>query len=172
MKPLYRALAAVSFAAAASIAHGEEYPKGPITLVIPLAPGDATDIAGRAMGEELSRLLKVPVVAVNRPGAGGSLAVDSVVRAGKDGYTILLSQNGALTFRRVLEPQAVSYDPARNLTPLGLAIRTPSVLAVQGESPFRTFAEMIDYARKNPGKLRIGTEIGRASCRERVYVLV
>jgi tripartite-type tricarboxylate transporter receptor subunit TctC len=152
-----RALGALMVALAAGVACAQEFPKGPITLIIPLAPGDATDVAGRTMGDELSRLLKVPVVVVNRPGAGGSLAADSVVRAGKDGYTILLSQNGALTFRRVLEPQAVSYDPSRDLTALGLATRTPSVLAIRTDAPFDSFAVMVDYAKKNPGKVRIGT---------------
>ncbi|MBI2319165.1 MAG: tripartite tricarboxylate transporter substrate binding protein, partial [Betaproteobacteria bacterium] len=128
-----------------------------ITVVIPLAPGDATDIAGRAMGEELSRLMKVPVIAVNRPGAGGSIAADSVAKAPKDGYTVLFSVNSALTFRRVLEPQGVPYDPMKDLTALGFATRTPSVLAVRPDAPYRSFREMVEYAKKNPGKVRVGT---------------
>jgi tripartite-type tricarboxylate transporter receptor subunit TctC len=140
-----------------SSVYGQDYPKSPITLVIPLAPGDATDIAGRAMGEELARLLKVPVVAVNKPGAGGSLAADSVAKSAKDGYTLLLSVNSALTLRKVLEPEGVAYDPLKDLTALGLATRTPSVLAVRGDGGFKDFAALLEAAKKNPGSVRVGT---------------
>lgn len=133
------------------------YPRSPISLVIPLAPGDATDIAGRAMADELSRQLKVPVIAVNRPGAGGAVGTESVVRAAKDGYTIVLANNAALTFRRILEPENVNYDPAKDLVPLGLSSRIPSVIAVAADVPYRTFAEMVAYAKQNPGKVRVGT---------------
>jgi tripartite-type tricarboxylate transporter receptor subunit TctC len=152
------ALAAASFAVAPSPeARAEGYPRGPISLVIPLAPGDATDVAGRAMADELSRQLKVPVIAVNRPGAGGAVGTDSVVKAPKDGYTIVLANNAALTFRRVLEPENVTYDPAKDLAPLGLSSRIPSVIAAAPGAPFRSLAEMADYAKRNPDKVRVGT---------------
>lgn len=138
-------------------ARAQGYPRSPINLVIPLAPGDATDIAGRAMADELSRQLKVPVIAVNRPGAGGAVGTESVVRAAKDGYTIVLANNAALTFRRILEPENVSYDPAKDLVPLGLSSRIPSVIAVAADAPYRTFAEMAAYAKQNPNKVRVGT---------------
>ena len=125
--------------------------------MIPLTPGDATDIAARAMGEELAKLLKVAVVPVNRPGAGGALGTDSVVKAARDGYTILITINAALTFRRVLDPQNVQYDPLKDLTPLGLTTRIPSILAVRDNLPYRSFAEMVEHAKKNPGAVRAGT---------------
>jgi tripartite-type tricarboxylate transporter receptor subunit TctC len=130
--------------------------RGPITVVVPLAPGDAADIAARAMGEEISKRLGVPVVPINRPGAGGAVAAASVVQANKDARTLLFAQNSALTFRVVLEPQAVSYDPLRDLVPLGLTSRTPSVLVVRSDAPYKTFAELVEYSKKNPGKVRIG----------------
>jgi tripartite-type tricarboxylate transporter receptor subunit TctC len=135
----------------------QDYPKGPISLVIPLAPGDATDTSGRSMAEALSRELKVPVIAVNRPGGGGSIGTESVVRAKSDGYTITLTNNAALIYRSIMDPKHVTYDPLRDLTPLGLAMRSPSVLAVRGDAPYKTFAEMVDYSKKNPGKVRIAT---------------
>ena len=70
----------------------EGYPNQAINVIIPLAPGDAADIACRAMSDELSKLLKVPVIVVNKPGAGGTLGTDSAVKAKKDGYTIVLSE--------------------------------------------------------------------------------
>ena len=133
------------------------YPKQAINLIIPLAPGDATDVAGRTIGEGLSKLLKVPVVAVNRPGAGGTIGTDSAVKAPKDGYTILITNNASLVFNRILTPEAVPYDPFKDLTPIGMAFRTPIVLAVHKDAPFKDFAEMAEYGKKNPGKVRIGT---------------
>lgn len=150
-------LLGASLACAGFDARAQGYPRSPISMVIPLAPGDATDVAGRAMADELSRQLKVPVVAVNRPGAGGAVGTDSVVKAAKDGYTIVLANNAALTFRRVLEPENVTYDPMKDLAPLGLSSRIPSVIAAAPDAPFRTFAEMVAYAKRNPDKVRVGT---------------
>lgn len=133
------------------------YPKQPINLIIPLAPGDATDVAGRTIGEGLSKLLKVPVVAVNRPGAGGTIGTDSAVKAPKDGYTILITNNASLVFNRILTPETVPYDPFKDLTPIGMAVRTPIILAVHKDVPFKNFAEMAEYGKKNPGNIRIGT---------------
>jgi tripartite-type tricarboxylate transporter receptor subunit TctC len=137
-------------------AQAQPFPTGPISVVIPLAPGDAADIAARALGEEISRLLKTPVLAINRPGAGGAVGANSVVQARKDGHTILFAQNGALTFRAVLDPQSVTYDALRDLVPLGIASRTPSVLVVRSDAPYRNFAELIEYSKKNPGQVRVG----------------
>ena len=124
--------------------------------MVPLAPGDAADIAARALGEEISRLLKTPVLSINRPGAGGAVGTNSVVQARKDGHTILFAQNSALTFRAVLDPQSVTYDALRDLVPLGIASRTPSILVVRSDAPYRNFAELIEYSKKNPGQVRIG----------------
>ena len=151
------AAAAAAAALMTGAGHAQTYPSGPISLVIPLTPGDATDIAARAMGEELSKLLRVAIIPVNRPGAGGAIGTDSVVKAAKDGHTILITINAALTFRRVLEPQSVKYDPLKDLTPLGLTTRIPSILAVRDDLPYRNFAEMVEHAKRNPGTVRAGT---------------
>jgi len=135
----------------------QTYPTGPITLVIPLAPGDATDVAGRAMADELAKLLKVPVVPMNRPGAGMAIGTDSVVKAKKDGYTILLTPNAALVSARILNPETVTYDPLKDLTPLGLTTRTPILIAVGKDAPYKTFAEAVEFSKKNPGKVRVGS---------------
>jgi tripartite-type tricarboxylate transporter receptor subunit TctC len=135
----------------------QSYPSSPITLVIPLAPGDGTDIAGRTMAEELAKLLKVPVVPVNRPGAGMVIGTDSVVKAKKDGYTILLTPNAAVVSARILNPESVTYDPAKDLTALGLTTRTPILIAVREDAPYRSFPEMVEFAKTHPGKVRVGT---------------
>jgi tripartite-type tricarboxylate transporter receptor subunit TctC len=140
-----------------SSANAQTYPSGPISLVIPLAAGDATDIAARAVADELAKELKTPVVPVNRPGAGGALGTDIVVKAAKDGYSIVLTNNAALVFRSIMDPKSASYDPFKDLTPLGLAMRSPTVFAVGADVPFKNFKEMVAYAKANPGKVRLGT---------------
>jgi len=150
---IYLACASMCLSAAG---HAQSFPTGPITLVVPLAPGDAADIAARALGEEISRLLKTPVNSINRPGAGGAVGTNSVVQAKKDAHTILFAQNAALTFRAVLEPQSVTYDALRDLVPLGTASRTPSMLVVRSDAPYRNLAELIAYAKSRPGQVRIG----------------
>jgi tripartite-type tricarboxylate transporter receptor subunit TctC len=132
------------------------FPTGPITIVVPLAPGDAADTTVRLLADEMAKTLHTSVAVTNRPGAGGALGTNAVVQAKKDGQTILFAQNSALTFRPVIEPQSVSYDTGRDLLPLGISSRTPSVLAVRSEAPYRTLAELLEHARKDPGSVRIG----------------
>lgn len=150
-------LSIAAFLVSATHLHAQSYPNQAINLVIPLAPGDATDIAGRTMGEELSKLLKVPVVAVNRPGGGMTIGTDSVVKAKKDGYTILLTTSPALVSNRILNPETASYDPLKDLTPLGLSTRTPILLAVRQDAPYKNFGELVEFGKKNPAKVRVGT---------------
>ena len=150
-------LGAASLLALPHLARANDYPnKTPISLVTPLAAGDAADRAARLMGQELTTLLGAPVTVVNRPGAGGSLGTQSVIRAPKDGYTLLYAQNSPLTIRRVTEPEAANYDPLKDLIPLGLTTRSPSVLVVHKDAPFKTFQEMIAYAPKSPRGVQIG----------------
>jgi len=151
-----RILLACALVWPAATTQAQPFPTGPISLVVPLAPGDAADIAARALGEEISKLLKTPVLSINRPGAGGAVGTNTVVQARRDGHTILFAQNSALTFRAVLDPQSVTYDALRDLVPLGTASRTPSVLVARSDAVYKNFAELIEYAKKKPGQVRIG----------------
>ena len=151
-----RSILAVALICLLFTADAQQFPVSPINLVIPLAPGDAADVTARALGEEISRLLKTPVIAINRPGAGGAVGTNSVVQAKKDGHTILFAQNSALTIRAVLDPQLVTYDALRDLVPLGIASRTPSILVARSDAPYGNFAQFIEYSKKKPGLMRIG----------------
>jgi len=133
-----------------------DYPRMPINLVTPLAAGDAADRAARLIGQELSKSLGVAVTVMNRPGAGGSLGTQFVIRAPKDGYTLLYAQNSPLTIRRVIDPGSADYDPLKDLTPLALTTRSPSVLVARADAPFKTIKELVDYARKRPDGANIG----------------
>jgi tripartite-type tricarboxylate transporter receptor subunit TctC len=157
MRVLLSLLLIAPLLVSAPYVHAQSYPNQAINLVIPLAPGDAADVAGRTMAEELSKLLKVPVVAINRPGGGMTIGTDSVVKAKKDGYTILLTTNAALVSNRILNPETASYDALKDLTPLGLSTRTPIVIAVRQDALYKSFGELVEFAKKNPGKVRMGT---------------
>ena len=102
---------AVLLSGVAPAGSAPSYPTSAITLVIPLAPGDATDVSGRTMAEELAKLLKVPVVPVNRPGAGMAIGTDSVVKAKKGGHTILFTPNAAVVSARIAPWRTSSRRP-------------------------------------------------------------
>ena len=136
---------------------GQAYPDRAINLVIPMAPGDGVDIAGRLMAEEMAKLLKVPVIILNKPGAAGGVGTDVVAKARNDGYTLLLTPSAPIIYNKVLHPADVPYDSFKDLTPLGLTTLTPIIVAIQSDAPYKDFKEMMDYANKNPGKVRCGT---------------
>ena len=139
-----------------ALGQAQTFPNGAINIVVPLAPGDAADTTVRLLADEIAKTLRTPVTVTNRPGAGGALGTNTVVQAKKDGQTILFAQNSALTFRPVIEAQTVSYDPERDLVPLGISSRTPSLLVVRSDAPYRTLADLIEQAKKDPGSVRIG----------------
>src|SRR4030095_4621398 len=157
MKSLPSLLVVALLLSSAPHLSAQSYPNQALSLVIPLAPGDAGDVAGRAMAEELSKLLKVSVATLNKPGGGLTIGTDAVVKAKKDGYTILLTSNTALIAGRILNPETVQYDSFKDLTPLGLATRTPVMFVVRSDAPYTRFQEVVEFAKKNPGKIRVGT---------------
>jgi len=141
----------------ASDLFAQRYPDHAITMVLPMAPGDALDICGRLAAEELSKLLKVPVIPVNKPGASATVGTDAVVKAKKDGYTILSTNSASLINTKILQPEIVPYDPFKDLAPLGLFNNGVFVLAIRSDAPYKTLKEVVEFAKANPGKLRCGT---------------
>jgi len=137
--------------------HAQPYPNRPIQLIIPLVAGSAMDVNGRLLAEELGKILGTQIVPMNRPGASLTLGTDAVVKSKKDGYTIAYTGSAAIVYTRILDPETVPYEPVRDLEPLGLHCFTPLALAAQESSPWKNFAELIEYAKKNPGKIRVAT---------------
>src|SRR5512139_2450840 len=135
----------------------ETYPTHTIQVVIPGAPGDAVDLAGRVAIEELEKILKVPVVVVNKPGGGASVGTDFVAKAKKDGYTLLYSMSSGLVYNPAFNPEEIPYNTLRDFDPLALHVTFPDGIWVRTEAPWKNFAEVIDYSKKNPGKFRCGT---------------
>jgi tripartite-type tricarboxylate transporter receptor subunit TctC len=148
---------AVFLLSSASGLLGQEYPDKAINMVIPMAPGDGLDVSGRLMAEELGKLLKVPIIPMNKPGATGTVGTDAVVKAKKDGYTILFTNSASVIYTKILHSENVPYDSFKDLTPLGLATISPVLIVVGSDAPYKNFKELIEYAKKNPGKVRCGT---------------
>jgi len=136
---------------------GQHYPDRPIQLIIPNPPGASMDIAARIFAQELEKAIGGKVIPNNKAGAATVLGTETVVRAKKDGYTILYTGSGAMTFAPILNPEVVHYDPRKDLEPLGFHYLFASGINARTDSPWKTFAELIDYAKKNPGKLRVST---------------
>ena len=135
----------------------QPYPNRPIQIVDPMDPGTTGDITGRLVAEELSKILGTPVVVLNKPGASMTLGTDVVARSKKDGYTIAYTNTSAIIYAKVSNPEIVPYDPFKDLEPLGLHVFFSNVVAVHESSPWKTFSELIDDAKKNPEKIRVGT---------------
>jgi tripartite-type tricarboxylate transporter receptor subunit TctC len=131
----------------------QTYPNQPIQLVVPMAPGDTVDLSGRALATEMAKILKTPVVTVNKPGGGSTIGANSVARAKKDGYTVLFA-NSNIYYAPAMDPETVPYNPLTDLEPLCLAVSVPLTVPVLAESPWKTFQELMTYMKQNPGKIR------------------
>jgi len=134
----------------------QSYPSQPIQLVIPMTPGDMTDLTGRALGMELAKVMKTPVIPVNKPGGGASIGADFVAKSRKDGYTILYA-NSNIYYAHAMNPETVPCNPLQDLDALCLAVSLPIVLMTQADAPWKTMPELVDYMRQNPGKVRVST---------------
>jgi tripartite-type tricarboxylate transporter receptor subunit TctC len=134
----------------------QTYPAQPIQLIVPMPPGDTVDLAARAIATELVKSLKTQVIVNNKPGGGATIGADFVAKGKKDGYTLLFA-NSNIYFAPAMNPADVAYNPLTDLDPLCLAISTPITLTVNADAPWKTFQELVDYMKKNPGKIRGGS---------------
>ncbi len=145
------AILSVSVCAAhAAHAQSPAYPSKTIRMVIALAPGGGVDTTGRFIGQRLSQLWGQPVVADNRPGAGGTIAAETVARAAPDGYTLLMTSSGYTITPSLMK---LSYDPLKDLLPVTLAVISPGVMVVHPSIPVKNVKELIAFAKARPGEL-------------------
>ena len=141
--------------------YAQTYPSQPVQMVITLAPGDTLDLTGRAVGAEMAKVLNTPVLPLNKTGGAGMVGADFVAKGKKDGYTVLYI-NSNIIYSYAANPENVPYNPFQDLEPLCLAVSVPLLLAVQPESPWKSFQELISYMKQNPGKIR-GSSTGVGS---------
>ena len=144
------AAALLSMAAAA-----QSWPQKPVRFIVPFAPGGATDIAARMLGEKLSQFWGQSVVIENRAGAGGALGAAEAARAMPDGYTLFFPSGSVMTANQFVYAK-LNYDPEKDFVPVTNVVTGPQVLVVPANSPYKTVKDLIDGARANPGKLTFG----------------
>lgn len=126
----------------------------PIRIIVPFAPGGSNDIVGRTMAQQLSIRLKRSVVVENMPGAGGAIGSAMVARAEPDGNTLLLISS---TFTMNASVMKLSYDPVKSFTPVAMLGMGPSVIVVATSLPVNSIKELIEYSKRNPGKVFFGS---------------
>jgi tripartite-type tricarboxylate transporter receptor subunit TctC len=144
---------AVAFAAAALAA--EQYPARALDVVVTFPPGGSVDVATRIVAPKLSAQLGVPVVVNNKVGGGGAIGTDFVAKATADGYTVLATANPSLTILPITQPN-LGYKTDQ-FTPIGSFAVDVSAVVVRADSPWRTVEELVEHARRNPGKLSYGS---------------
>ena len=160
MKPprrefLHLAAAAVALPAVPRIARAQTYPTRPVRIIVSFTPAGANDIAARLIGQWLSERLGQQFFVENRPGAGGNIGTEAVVRAAPDGYTLLLvSPPNAINATLYKDLQ---FNFIRDIAPVASIVQNPFVMVVNPSLPTKTVPEFIAYAKANPGKLNFGS---------------
>jgi tripartite-type tricarboxylate transporter receptor subunit TctC len=142
---------------AAAPALAQNYPNRPIKVVVPFPPGGPTDGMARIISDRLHAILGQPIVVENRGGAGGGIGGKFVAEADPDGYTVLMSPGGALTTGPLVNPK-IGYDPVKVFAPVAELIETPLIVSVRPDLQAKSLAEVVTYAKANPGKLRWGSQ--------------
>lgn len=148
------ALAWTAFVPASQAAEQSDWPKHAVRLIVPYAPGGIADQMARMTAEALQAEFGQPFVVENKPGASGALATSYVAKAKPDGYTLLIGLAAAQTLNQFI--YKLDYDGLKSFTPIALLNTNPLILAVNPSLPVKTVKDVIDYARKNPGKLNFG----------------
>jgi len=141
---------------AATVCHAQSWPQKPVRVIVPFAPGGASDLMPRLVGEKLSSMWGQPVLIENRPGAAGNIGMEAGARAAPDGYTLLAAPNGNL----VVNPHMYSrlaYDVFRDLAPVTRIAAVQNVLVVNPEVPAKTVKELVTLAREKPGTLNFAS---------------
>ena len=138
-----------------STAFAQDFPSRPITLVVPYPAGGGADIIGRMLAESMKPILGQPITVTNRPGGQGTIGTAEVIRMAPDGYNLVLSAVATLTVQP--HRQDLPYNTPDDYDPIIKAANLPMVLAVLSNAPWMSAKEALDFAKANPGKLRVGT---------------
>jgi tripartite-type tricarboxylate transporter receptor subunit TctC len=149
-------LTAVVASGLATVAAAQNYPTRPITLVVPFPPGGSTTIVARIVTDRMADAIGAQFVVDNRGGAGGTLGTRQVAKSAPDGYTIALAYTGTLAIGPSLFPN-VGYDVRADFAPIGRIGVAPSAVVVHPSFPAHSIAELIAYAKANPGKVNYGS---------------
>jgi tripartite-type tricarboxylate transporter receptor subunit TctC len=152
---LQLAAGAAALPAVSRTAKAQAYPTRPVRIIVGFAAGGTNDILARLIGQWLSDKLGQPYIVEDRPGAGGNIAAEAVVRSRADGYTLYLASPSDTVNATLYDKLNFSF--ARDIAPVASIMRTPLVVVVNPSVPARTVSELIAYAKANPGKLNMGS---------------
>jgi tripartite-type tricarboxylate transporter receptor subunit TctC len=130
----------------------EKYPNRAIRIIVPFAPGGASDFVARIMQPRLGELLGQPIVVENKPGASGNIGVDAAAKSAPDGYSVFLGNVGSISINPAVFPN-LQVNPTRDLIAVTQVVDVPSMLIAHPSTPFNSLKELIAYAKANPGKL-------------------
>ena len=136
-------------------AAAQAYPEKPVRLVVPFPPGGAADVLARVVAGDLTQTLGQRFIVENRPGASGNIGMDFVAKAPKDGYTLLMVHTGLASNAHMFAK--LPFDPLKDLAPVIRVADQPNVLIMNPKWSFKNVAELVAYAKANPGKLSVGT---------------
>ncbi|MPZ55340.1 MAG: tripartite tricarboxylate transporter substrate binding protein [Rhizobiales bacterium] len=143
----------------AAQAQSQTYPNRPIRMVVPFPAGGPTDGMARIISDRLGAVLGQSIIVENRGGgAGGSIGAKAVATADPDGYTILITPGGALTSGPAVHKEKIGYDPVKVFVPVGQLIEAPIIMSVHPDVPAKSLAELVAYAKANPGKISWGSQ--------------
>ncbi len=134
----------------------QDWPAKPIRIIVPFAPGGATDIPARLIAPKLQESLGQPVVIENRTGAGGIIGMQAGAQAQPDGYTLLMATNAEIVMHPSIYPK-LPYDPLKDLAPVSIMVESPMLLVVPPASPYHSVAELLAAAKAKPGVLTFST---------------
>jgi tripartite-type tricarboxylate transporter receptor subunit TctC len=153
---LHLAAGAVALPAVSRVARAQAYPMRPVRIIVPFAPGGATDITARLIGQWLSERLGQQFIIENRPGAGGNIGTEAVVRTPADGYTLLMvgSDTGAINATLY---DKLNFNFIRDIAPVAGIVRLPFLMLVNPSVPAKTVREFIAYAKASPGKISMAS---------------
>src|SRR5216117_157723 len=147
---LFRILLGLLFAGSAL---AQDYPSRPVKMVVPYAPGGATDIIARILGQQLTESLGQSFIVENRPGASGNLALESVAKAAPDGYTLLVGNVSTNTINENTFAHQLQIKPSRDLVGIAKLVEIPHIIATTAGFPANSVADLVALAKKDPGKI-------------------
>jgi tripartite-type tricarboxylate transporter receptor subunit TctC len=156
VRKAFGGIVALALIAISAPAVAQDYPNKPVTILVPQAPGAASDLLARTLGERLQALWGQSIVIDNRPGAGSNLGAAIAARAAPDGYTLMIGTDAMMTSNMHLYKN-MPFDPIKDFVPVAMAGANIICLAVHESLPVKTMPELIAYAKANPGKLKYGT---------------
>jgi len=151
-----RAVLALALATLSAVAFGQTYPNRPVRMIVPFAPGGASDFVARIIGPKLGELLGASIVIDNKPGASGNIGMDAAAKAPPDGYTIYLGNIGTIAINPAIFPN-LSVNPQKDFIAVTEVADVPSVLIANPSVPVNTVAELVALARAKPGELNFAS---------------